>query len=506
MKTSSASRCGDRSTSDVVVRLRTHNGRDDWMYSHSQILIDNSKYFADRLSDNWPTCQILDSRNCVEVYCDESDFDYYVTVLRLFYVNITKCPLSEMWNGVKNALCILRVAVELGCPQIITACVSYMESVPWEEAEEEEILKVIPGMGLQAEPILNRLQPVNPTTIVKIFISAVRFATSSPPLPMTDLKTSAQEQLEYMLTEDDDAPLLTADNEIKIEVRECVKRLLARFNNLIDTLLCGSEESDFNGGVIRSFHSYLGDLLWACQILAKLETMREVVNGWIEESEKMVKVVEKMSEKGEMVDTSLKVVEVTAKVLEAIGDGTVILSTVERLHMVKVWLPFVRCLKPLIDCSTTNDDDDEEEEEGPLNKMEGEVWQTLESAFVSIILTLPSLDQAEILTSWLRDEHIRYPDLTEAFEVWCYRSKVANKRLALLGQSGHGYDRSLSSCAVAASEIRRGWEKYLHMLDDMAFRFSHIFREGNVPADILSKVSGNSKREINLEIGKMLEE
>ncbi|KAM7465944.1 hypothetical protein LguiB_013506 [Lonicera macranthoides] len=116
-----------------------------------------------RLSDNWATCQILDSRNCVEVYCDESDFDYLVTVLRLFYVNITKCPLSEMWNGVKYALCILRV--ELGCPQIITACVSYMESVPWEEAEEveEEIQNVLPGMGPQAQLILTRLQPVNLT-------------------------------------------------------------------------------------------------------------------------------------------------------------------------------------------------------------------------------------------------------------------------------------------------------------------------------------------------------
>ncbi|KAM7461911.1 hypothetical protein LguiA_030032 [Lonicera macranthoides] len=160
--------------------------------------------------------------------------------------------------------------------------------------------------------------------------------------------------------------------------------------------------------------------------------MRDVVKGWIEASEKMVKVVEKMSERGEMIETRLNVIEVTAKVLEAIGDGTVILPTVERICKVKVWLPFARCLKPLIDHSITNDDDgyDEKEEEGgPTDKMEGEVWQTSEFAFVSIILTLPSMDRAEILTGWFREEHIRYPDLTEAFEVWCYRSKVANKRL-----------------------------------------------------------------------------
>ncbi|MCI07083.1 BTB/POZ domain-containing protein, partial [Trifolium medium] len=75
----------------------------------------------------------------------------------------------------------------------------------WEESEEEEILKVVPRMGLQAEPILARVQPVNQLAIRNIFLSAVRFATSSPPVTMKDLKSSAQEQLEYMLTEDDDA-------------------------------------------------------------------------------------------------------------------------------------------------------------------------------------------------------------------------------------------------------------------------------------------------------------
>ncbi|KAM7461920.1 hypothetical protein LguiA_030041 [Lonicera macranthoides] len=95
---------------------------------------------------------------------------------------------------------------------------------------------------------------------------------------MTNLKTSAKEQLEYMLTEDDDALLLTTDDEIKLEVRESVKRLLAR----------------------------------------------------------------------------LKVIEVTTKVLEAIGDSAVVLPMVERICMVKVWLPFARCLKPLIGHSITN--------------------------------------------------------------------------------------------------------------------------------------------------------
>ncbi|XLT35541.1 hypothetical protein HN873_066833, partial [Arachis hypogaea] len=42
-------------------------------------------------------------------------------------------------------------------------------------------------------------------------------------------------------------------------------------------------------------------------------------------------------------------------------------------------------------------------------------------------------DQAEVLTEWLENECIWYSNLTEAFEVWCYRSKVAKRRLSLLG-------------------------------------------------------------------------
>lgn len=418
------SKIGDRSTSDVVVRLRTQDGRDDWLYCHSHILIEKCKYFADRLSDNWPTCQIIDSRNCVEVYCQESDFDHHVNVLRLLYV-ATDGLLNDMWHGVRNALGILQVAVDLGCPQIVTACVSYLEAVPWEEAEEEEIIRIIPNMGAEAEPILARLQPVNPSAILGIFLSAIRFATSSPSSSMADLKSSAQEQLEYMITEDDDAPILTADDEIKSEVKQCVKRLFSRFNNVLEALLSEHEESISEEEKMQLFQSHLLDLSWACQILSKMEIMREFVSSWVDASDKIIKATEQSSRTTEIVEIKLKVIEVAAKVLEAIGYGTVILPTAKRLHLVKLWLPFARATRPLIDSATTDD-------EGTMTfKPDGELWQSLESTFVSMILALPSGDQAEILTEWLENQHIHYPDLTEAFEVWCFRSKVARRRLGL---------------------------------------------------------------------------
>ncbi|KAL0337061.1 UNVERIFIED_CONTAM: BTB/POZ domain-containing protein [Sesamum calycinum] len=299
-ESSTLSRIGDRSSSDVVVRIRTQEGR-DWIYCHSDILVKKSKYFADRLSDNWPTCQILDSRNCV-----------------------------EEWDHKQQT------------------CSS---------------------------------QPVNALAVVRIFLAAIRFATSSPPSSMNDLKTSAQEQLEYMLTEDDDAPLLTADDEIKLEARQCVNRLLARFVNLVDSLLGDLHDSVAEAEKIELFQSHLTDLSWASQIVTKLETSSDFVYTWVETSVNIVKVAERVCPESSLTGTKLKVLEVTAKVLEAIVDSV-----------------------------------GSDEENDLMLKADGELWQTLESAFVSIILTLPSPDQAEILTEWLENKHIRYPDLTEAFE------------------------------------------------------------------------------------------
>lgn len=409
-----------------MVRLRTQEGRDDWLYCHSTILVENCKYFADRLSENWPTCQILGSRNCVDVNCQESDFDYHVNFIRLLYV-VVDGSVDDLWHGVRNALGILKVAVELECPKIVAACVKYLEAMTWEESEEEVILKIVPRMGLQAEPILARLQPVNQLAIRNIFLSAIRFATSSPPLAMNDLKSSAQEQLEYMLTEDDDAPLLIADDNIKYEVKECVKRLFSGFNNSLIHLLGGSTESLPEVGNV-SVKSYLTDLSWVCQILSKLEIMRDFIEYWFDASERIVKVLEleQGSSTTEVVEIKLRAIEVTSKVLEAIAYGTVILPTAKRLQVLKLWLPFVRVTKPVIDSAMMNCED------AALLKMDGEMWQSLESSFVSIILALPSGDQAGLLTEWLENENIRYPDLTEAFEVWCYRSKVARRRLSLL--------------------------------------------------------------------------
>ncbi|KAM0895452.1 hypothetical protein ACQ4PT_023818 [Festuca glaucescens] len=325
---------GHRATSDVVVRLRTPEGRDEWLYCHSAVLAAGSDYFADRLSDSWPTCQILDSRYCVEVRCPDLDLSSHVNAFRLLYASE---PVSRF--GVRGALGVLQAAVHLGCPRIAAACADYLESAPWDEADEEEVLAAVPclGGGAQYDRVLARLRPADPAPATAIFLSAFRHATaaSSSSSASRELKSAAQEQLEYMLTEDDDAPLLALDvgdsGAVKSQVKDSVGGLLKRFSDFTSSALTRQLESSCSTGgggdgeLQQELHSFVSDISWVCQVLGKLEMMRCLAAYWVGASSDVVAVVDAVCLGSECLKTRLKVVEISAKVLEAVAFGNVVL-------------------------------------------------------------------------------------------------------------------------------------------------------------------------------------
>lgn len=99
-------------------------------------------------------------------------------------------------------------------------------------------------------------------------------------------------------------------------------------------------------------------------------------------------------------DTKLRVVEITSMVLKAVGYGSVILTATERTQLVKVWLPFIRETKPVLESQFAV--------EKMSLEMDVDLCQSIENALVSLVLSLPSGDQAEILADWLRWDHARF--------------------------------------------------------------------------------------------------
>ncbi|KAF6136212.1 hypothetical protein GIB67_001621 [Kingdonia uniflora] len=353
---------GDRSTSDIIVYLKNREGRPEWFYCHSLILTKKSKFFADKLSRP-------ESTNCIE----------------------------------------------------------YLEAVPWEDKEEEEILRVVAGLSQLAMPILARIQPVDLTATKNVFLSAMRFATSSGvscPLFVDKLKTSAQEQVEFMLVEDEDTPLVTADEEVKCEVRVGLLNAFSLFVKELDSLLL-----EFSKAAENRVLQCLLDLEWLCNIVPKMDMMKDFVLSWVEISNNVLGTVQDKKLDSIMWGLKLKLIEISGKLLEAVGYGNVILPAPVRALLLKTWLPYVRKMKPLLDS-----EGDEETDYFPY-KMDDELCQSIEGAIMSLVLALPSNDQADIFADWMQTAQVKFPDLSEAFEVWCYRTKSAKRRL-LVGFDG----------------------------------------------------------------------
>lgn len=403
---------GDQWSSDIVIRLKNSRGRQELFHSHSYILKSKSRYFADRLSE--PI-----THSCLEIDCTEVNYDHHLTLLKCLY--LPAASLLDSWDSVRSALGVLQVAAALRCESIVQSCIQFLEATPWEDGEQDEIVVVVSRLGPTAMPILARIQPVDLVATRSVFISAIRFATSidGPFPPFGDeLRTSAQEQVEYMLGDDEDMSLITTDNEVKLEIGIGLSKKFSLFERELPSLL----ESDMckvaEGNVVQ----ILSDLDWMCNILLKMGLMDDFVSKWIEISEKALQIIEDKKLECVMWGLKVKLIEVTSKVLDAVGYGNVILPAPRRVQLLKSWLPFLRKLKPILDLMTNKDTDFR-------YKMDDDLSQSIEGAIVSLVSALPANDQADILGDWMNTGQLRYPDLSEAFEIWCFRSKSAKRRL-----------------------------------------------------------------------------
>ncbi|XP_057510633.1 BTB/POZ domain-containing protein At3g05675-like [Actinidia eriantha] len=407
---------GDISTSDIIVRLSNKEGRPEQFYAHSFILKTRSKFFAEKLSEK-------NSISNIEIHCSSLDYDYHVDLLRCLY--LSEDVLLDSWDSVISVVGILQVSAKLRCEEITQSCIEYLGAVPWEDKEEEEILKAVSKLGPIAMPILARIQPVDLIAAKNVFLSAIRFATSTgdPCPPFGDgLKTSAQEQVEYMLGEDEDTPLVTGDEEVKTEVRTGLSKICLSFEKDLSCLLLETDSDLVTEAAENRIMQSLSDLEWICSIIPKMDLMKDFVANWAEISGSILRVVEGKKLDSVMWSFKVKLIELTTKVLEAVGYGNVILSAPCRVQLVKLWLPYIRKMKPLLD--SVGDEDS-----GFPYKMGEDLCENIEGAIVSLILALPSNDQADILADWMKAEQVRFPDLSEAFEVWCYRTKSAKRRL-----------------------------------------------------------------------------
>ncbi|XP_010422004.1 PREDICTED: BTB/POZ domain-containing protein At3g05675-like [Camelina sativa] len=257
-----------------------------------------------------------------------------------------------------------------------------------------------------------------------VFSSALRFAMSidtlknSPEL-VDELKTSAQEQVEFMLSEDEEVRLLISEEDVKSVVRLGISNVISMLlDRLSSLLICLPVPECPEFGVLKTLY----DIEWLCKVLPRMELMKDLVFKWADVSSEILMIAQNCKLDSQILGVKVKLVEVTGKILEAVGYGIVIVPSKSRTCLLKIWLPFIRRLKTLVDAEGNKSE----------CRMDEDLCEFIEGSMVSLVLTLPSNDQAEVFGEWMRGiglEGVKFPDLSEAFEVWCYRSKSAKRRL-----------------------------------------------------------------------------
>ncbi|MCD7465040.1 hypothetical protein HAX54_000433 [Datura stramonium] len=223
------------------------------------------------------------------------------------------------------------------------------------------------------------------------FLFAIRVATSTAILPQfeDDIKTSAQEQVEFMLEDDEKIPLVIADDEIKVETRIVVSNLFCYFENELFSLILEPDiaNKEMETKIMRS----LSDLEWMHNTLLKMDLMKDFVSHWANISSNLMEV----------------------------------LPAESRVELLKTWLPYIRKMKSL------SDKMGKMEAAFPY-KMSEDLCQCIEGAIVSLTLV-------------------------RLFEIWCYRTKSAQRRLMRLDRVSSAIVTLYLISEVETSPIKHLW-------------------------------------------------
>lgn len=134
-----------------------YEGIQTQIYLHSHVL-HRSKYFSALLSDRWQSQTLTQKPLKINLGIPPTptSLQSYKTVLQLLYTP----DLSNSIDSVSTALDLLPIALELLFEDLVKSCVTFLESVPWTEAEEQRVLSIVPLLKQdESQELLSRLSP-----------------------------------------------------------------------------------------------------------------------------------------------------------------------------------------------------------------------------------------------------------------------------------------------------------------------------------------------------------
>ncbi|XP_039130749.1 BTB/POZ domain-containing protein At3g50780-like [Dioscorea cayenensis subsp. rotundata] len=387
---------GQPETSDLKMILSGKEGVAVRMSVHRDILVEHSKFLAEKLSRQSPVPSIEIGD------CD--DVEIYVEIIGLMYCKDVKQRLIK--QNVARVLRILKAAELLGFGTCIKSCLEYLEAAPWAGEEEETVVSSVQhlqGTKYGISPILKRVtsdisKPPNDTL------------TSIMELVLKSNEDRGRREMKSLVLK------LLRENSLVIDgsVDICIETLYASCGSCLNSLLFlfkqasepGFSDKSFDNRdpIMRQLTLEVDNLLWLMEILADRRVADEFAAMWASQDE--------LAELHPKVPTGYRhlVSRITARLFVGIGRGEMLPSKEIRKLLLNVWF------QPLIN-----------DYNWLQNSCRSFDRQVVEEGIGRTILTLPLEDQQTVLLSWLGSflkVGDNCPNLQRAFEVWWRRTFI----------------------------------------------------------------------------------
>lgn len=391
---------GEHGTSDLKVVLVGKQGFCVKLSVHRNVLTENSRFFADKLSDQRSGMSCLEIDDC-------EDVEIYVETVGLMYCKDMKQRLIK--QSVPRVLRILKVAQLFGFNSCIQSCLEYLEAVPWvgEEEEEKVVSSVLrlQGEGIGVTPVLKRVSSETSNhpkdTLTRIMELVLK---SNEERSRREMKSVVLK----LLRENNSLPANGGSADICNEsiyrsCRSCFTSLLSMFRLAAEPEF-KDKPMDNKEPVAKQIALEADNLSWLLEILTDRQAADEYALIWASQQE-LASLHTKLP-----IVTRHHVSCITARLFVGIGRGELLPSKDTRQMLLQTWL------QPLIN--------DYNWLQHGCRSFDRKV---VEEGIGRTILTLPLEDQQSILLAWLESflkNGDKCPNLQRAFEVWWRRTFI----------------------------------------------------------------------------------
>ncbi|XP_073293935.1 BTB/POZ domain-containing protein At3g50780-like [Primulina huaijiensis] len=413
---------GEPETSDLKLILLGKQGLTVKLSVHRNILLENSSYFAKKISEQQPVFPCLEIEDC-------EDVEIYVETIGLMYCKELKPQLIK--QSVSRVLRILKIAEQLGYMPCIQSCLEYLEAVPWVGEDEEEkvvsLVSSLQGEGLGVGPVLKRVSPElsdPPKDTLSHILNLV--LKSNEERGRREMKSTVLK----LLKENQSLPGSNhlCNETIYTSCEGSLHSLVSLFRQAAAPEFC-NKCLDTRDPVVKLLVLESDNLLWLLDILASRQAADDFATIWSTQQE--------LASLHTKLPTPIRhhVSSITARLFIGIGRGELLPSKDTRHLLIQTWLqPLINDYKWLLHGCRSFD------------------RTVVEEGLGRTILTLPLEDQKSILLSWLGSflkSGDDCPNLQRAFEVWWRRTFIRPyAEFEILQQGDDGLRTSTSKMEV----------------------------------------------------------